>query len=113
MATQTLDNEAIFEQSQSQLVDMLENSLLRQVELNKSYSFDQAMAVAEQVNAIADYIGKNKVLEKPEFKAQGKRIEKLFKEVDMSITLARSEVADRLAQIRQAKMTLGAYGENT
>jgi esterase/lipase len=109
---QNSKNEQLFENSQRQLIDMLERQLEREIELLKTYHVDQAMAIGEQVLAMAERIGAREILKQPEFKNHKKRIDKLFKQLDLGIAQQRKEVADKLSEIRNARMALSGYNDN-
>lgn len=105
----TLDMKQAFNGSERQAVEMLENRLQMQIELNRQYDIEKAMAVAEQTSGLANYVKENKLLDKPEFKKQKQSIQSLYKQLDMTITSARNEVAEKLKQIQKSKQALRAY----
>ena len=95
-----------------QMVSYLENILSRQIEKLRHYDLDGAMALAEDANRLAAVIGGEGVLQKPEFKDERWRIERLYKDLNLIIASERQEVQDKLRQIRQGIKTLGIYKEN-
>ena len=100
------------EASCHQMVDYLENILNRQVERLRNYDLDGAMDIAEEANDIASAIGKAGLLDQPEYADQRWRIEKLYKNIGLTISAERDEVQDKLKQIRKGIKTLGLYGKN-
>ena len=96
-----------------QMVSYLENILSRQIEKLRHYDLDGAMALAEDANRLAAIIGGEGVLQKPEFKDESWRLERLYKDLNLIISAERQEVQDKLRQIRQGIKTLGIYKENT
>ncbi len=98
--------------NEKQAVDMLESNLQMQIDLNRAYDIDKAMEIAQQTSGIAEYVKANKLLEKPEFKRQKKSIQSLYKQLDMTITTARAEIAEKLQQIKKSRQALGAYANN-
>ena len=95
-----------------QMVSYLENILSRQIEKLRHYDLDGAMALAEDANRLAAIIGGEGVLQKPEFKDESWRLERLYKDLNLIISAERQEVQDKLRQIRQGIKTLGIYKEN-
>ena len=95
-----------------QMVSYLENILSRQIEKLRHYDLDGAIALAEDANRLAAVIGGEGVLQKPEFKDESWRLERLYKDLTLIIAAERQEVQDKLRQIRQGIKTLGIYKEN-
>lgn len=108
---ENMDNE--LQQTQSQAVDALMNNLQMQIDLNRAYEIEQAMAIAEQNAPIAKFVKENKLLDQPRYKRQKDQIQSLYKQLDLTITNARNEVAKKLQEIKKSKQTLGAYAQNT
>ena len=95
-----------------QMVDYLENILTRQVDRLRRYDLDGAMALAEETNELAETVGKEGILQLPEFEDQAWRIKRLYKDISLTIAAERQEVKDKLKQIRQGMRTLGVYKNN-
>jgi hypothetical protein len=108
----TVDNESLAENSFKQMVDYLENILTRQLERVRSYDLDGAMLLAEEANDMAATIGREKILERPDYADERWRIEKLYKDICLILASERQEVAEKLQQIRKGIKALGVYGDN-
>ncbi len=109
----TVDSDAIADTSYKQIVDYLEDILVRQLEKIRNYDLDGAMVLAEEANELAATIGKEKVLDKPEFVDERWRIKKLYKDIGLIIASEREEVNQKLKLIRKGIKALGLYGKNT
>lgn len=107
-----VDSDTIAEVSYKQIVDYLEEILLRQLEKIRNYDLDSAMALAEEANELAVTIGKEGVLDKQEFLDERWRIKKLYKDIGLIIASEREEVKEKLKLIRKGIKTLGFYGKN-
>jgi len=108
----TDDNKALAENSFRQMTDYLENLLTRQLEKVRNYDLDGAMALAQEANNMAMNIGREKILDRPEFADERRRIHKLYKELGLIIASEREDVADKLRQIRKGMQALETYGDN-
>ena len=107
-----IDTGQLAETGYRQMVSYLENILSRQIEKLRHYDLDGALALAEDANRLAAVIGGEGVLQKPEFKDESWRLERLYKDLGLIIASERQEVQDKLRQIRQGIKTLGIYKEN-
>ncbi len=112
VVTPKTDGDNLAAKSFSQMVEYLENILTRQLERLRNYDLDGALALAEEVNVLAERIGANKILEKPEFSDQKWRIGRLYKDLSIMIASERQEVQEKLQQIRKGIKTLGVYSDN-
>lgn len=101
--------EFVSSDSSRQMVDYIENLLMRHLERLRNYDLDGAMALAEEANNLALQIGSVGVLERPEFSEDKERIKRLYNEIGLIISSERQEVADKLQTIRKGIKTLGAY----
>jgi hypothetical protein len=108
----TVDSDRLAENSYRQMVDYLENILMRQLERVRRYDLDGALSLAEEANNVAMSIGKEKILDKPDYADDRWRIKKLYKDLCLIIASEREEVADKLKQIRKGIRALGIYGDN-
>ncbi len=108
----TVDNKSLAENSFRQMVDYLENILTRQLEKVRNYDLDGALAMAEEANDLAASIGREKILERPDYADERWRIKKLYKDLSLIVASERQEVAEKLQQIRKGIKALGVYGDN-
>lgn len=109
---ESVSSEQLAASSYGQMVDYLENLLMRQVERLRKYDLDGATELGEEANRVAAAISREKILERPEFSENRWRIEKLYKDLGLIIASERQEVSEKLRQIRMGLKTLGAYSEN-
>jgi len=108
----TVDSESLAENSFKQMVAYLENLLKRQLEKVRNYDLDGAIALAEEANDLAVSIGREKILERPDYADERWRIKKLYKDLSLIVASERQEVAEKLQQIRKGIKALGVYGDN-
>ena len=108
----TMDTDDLAQNSYRQMVDYLENILIRQLERVRNYDLDGAMKLAEEVNSMAETIGREKILDRPEFADELWRIQRLYKDLGLIISSERQEVAGKLKQIRKGIKALGIYNDN-
>ncbi|MHC5059877.1 MAG: hypothetical protein ACYTFK_02165 [Planctomycetota bacterium] len=107
-----VDNKTLAENSFKQMVDYLENILTRQLERVRNYDLDGAMSLAEEANDLAATVGREKILERPDYADERWRIKKLYKDICLILASERHEVSEKLQQIRKGLKALGVYGEN-
>jgi len=107
-----VDNKSLAENSFKQMVDYLENILTRQLARVRNYDLDGAMALATEANGLAASIGREKILERPDYADQHRRIKKLYKDLCLIIASEQQEVGAKLKQIRKGIKALGVYGDN-
>ena len=108
----TVEDETLAEGSFKQMVAYLENILTRQLEKVRNYDLDGALALAEEANNLAASIGREKILERPDYAHERRRIKKLYKDICLIIASERQEVGAKLKQIRKGIKALGVYGDN-
>jgi len=108
----TVDSGKLAENSYRQMVDYLENILMRQLERVRRYDLDGAMVLATEANDLAASIGREKILERPGYADERRRIKKLYKDLCLIIASERQEVGTKLKQIRKGIKALGVYGDN-
>ena len=106
------DNAMVGDASLKQMADYLENLLVRQLERLRKYDLDGAVVLGEEVNEIADVLGREGMLKRPEHSEQSQRIKHLYKEISLIIASEREEVSGKLKVIRKGIKTLGVYGNN-
>ncbi len=108
--TQNLTPQQLEENGFRQMAQYLEELLVRQIERIRRYDLDSALELGEESNKLAAALTQNDVLNQSGFEDEKFRIHRLYKDLEMIIETERSEVADKLKQIRQGIKTLGAYG---
>ena len=112
MTENTANDDTMADEAYMQMAAYLENLLTRQVDKLRRYDLDGAVRIAEEATEIASRLGVEDVLERQEFSAQKKRLDALYKDIELIIETERSEVANKIKQIRKGKRTLGAYKNN-
>ena len=108
----TVDSDDIAATSYKQMVDYLEETLVRQLEKIRNYDLDGALLLAEEANELAMNIGSEGLLDNPEFTDERWRIKKLYKDIGLIIASEREEVSEKLKLIRKGIKALGFYGNN-
>jgi len=112
LVSDTVDNKSLAENSFKQMVAYLENILTRQLARVRNYDLDGAIALAAEANDLAASIGREKILERPDYADEHRRIKKLYKDLCLIIASERQEVGEKLKQIRKGIKALGVYGDN-
>jgi hypothetical protein len=110
--TDTVESKSLAEDSFRQMIAYLDNILTRQLERVRKYDLDGALALAEEANNLAASIGREKILERPDYVHERRRIKKLYKDICLIIASERQEVGAKLNQIRKGIKALGVYGDN-
>lgn len=94
------------------LVDELEKNLNEQISLNRQYSIDKAMQKANVCAGLMETIKRQDILNKPEFAEKKKNIKRLYKDLEIIISVNQQEVGAKLSQVRKAKNALSGYLKN-
>jgi hypothetical protein len=92
-----------------EMVDYLEYLLNRQVEKLRNYDLDKAIVLAEEAAGIAENLGQSHILDQPEFYDQRGRIQRLYRQINLTVASERQEVGEKLKTIRHCLKALGAY----
>ncbi len=107
-----VDVEALAAASLGQLVEYLELLLTRQLERLRRYDLDGAIVLAEEADKVGAVLARNRVLDDPAFAEPRRRIQQLYRELDLVLASERAQVADKLQAIRKGIRTLSAYADN-
>lgn len=97
---------------QMYLLDNLEISLEKQIEMARKSNFRQVEALAEQANSIIEKIVKIKPFGPPEFDGRRKHLLGLYKKLELMLAAGKDSVAKQLRQAGNARKTLKAYRNN-
>ncbi|MHC4881108.1 MAG: hypothetical protein ACYTEN_03005 [Planctomycetota bacterium] len=100
---------ALTDETARQMTAYLEELMDRQIQKLRQYDLEAAMKIAEESQQLSEQITQNAVLSRPGFEQQRDRIQKLYRELCLTIASQRQEVQDKLGQIRTGLKTLGKY----
>ncbi|MBN1818500.1 MAG: hypothetical protein JW828_14150 [Sedimentisphaerales bacterium] len=103
----TTETEDLASAGFTQMIDYLENLLIRQLEKLRKYDLDAAIVLAEEANTVAMALAREKVLDQPSHIEHRRRIQKLYRDISLVISTERSEVAQKLSAIRKGIKVLG------
>ncbi|MBN1124167.1 MAG: hypothetical protein JXA82_04105 [Sedimentisphaerales bacterium] len=103
----TTDVENLAAASFTQMIDYLENLLIRQLEKIRKYDLDAAVVLAEEANTVAMTLAREKVLDQPAYLEHRRRIQKLYRDISLVLSAERAEVAQKLSAIRKGIKVLG------
>jgi hypothetical protein len=95
-----------------QLLKELGNLLDRQVELARRGSFGQLERLVGRCEPLVVKIKAAGLLERPDYKAQSRRVVKLYHDLQLMLSTQKNAVAEQLKSIRRGKRTLAAYRGN-
>jgi len=101
--------EGLTDEAARQMTAYLEELMERQIQKLRQYDLEAAMKIAEESQQISEQMTRNAVLSRPGFEQQRDRIQKLYRELCLTIASQRQEVQDKLGQIRTGLRTLGTY----
>jgi len=96
-----------------EMADYLEYLLNRQMEKLRLYDLDKAMALAEESAGISEQLAQTRLLEEPDMRDQQARIQKLYRQISLTIAAEQQEVGDKLKAIRKCLNALGAYSNSS
>jgi hypothetical protein len=94
-----------------QMIAYMEDLLTRQMQRLQQYNLDGAFELAEESQQIADRLSAQKVFARPGFASSQQRVQKLYKDVCLTIASQRQEVQDKLGHIRTGLNTLNTYAQ--
>jgi len=101
--------EGLTDEAARQMTAYLEELMERQIQKLRQYDLEAAMKIAEESQQISEQMTQKAVLSRPGFEQQRDRIQKLYRELCLTIASQRQEVSDKLGQIRTGLRTLGTY----
>jgi len=95
-----------------QLLEGLEHLLERQIELAGRGSFIEIQRLADECEPLVAEIKKTGVLEKPENKTARDRLDKLYRDLQLTLSTQKDEATEQLKSVRKGKKTLAIYRSN-
>jgi hypothetical protein len=97
------------ETNDAQFLTELENNLKKQLEFARRGSLESVEKLAGQCRTLVEKISSAGLIEKPEYKSQRQRIEKLYQELLLLLSSQKDAVAEQLKSIHKGRKTLSAY----
>jgi len=94
------------------LLDELQSLLEKQIELAHQGSIIELERLSTQASRLVEKIAQAGILELSEFKSRREHLQKLYKELCLSITAQRADIAEKLSQVRKGKKIIQIYRKN-
>ena len=94
------------------LLDELQQLLERQLELTRGGNTAGLDEVGERANAVVGRMAKAHMMDSPAFRSRRSLLDKLFKELYLTLATQRQETCDALIAVRQGKRLLRIYEEH-
>jgi ribosomal protein S20 len=100
------------ETDNTQLLTELETNLKKQLEFARRGNMASVEEVAGQCQTLVEKIRSAGLIEKPEYKSQRQRIEKLYNDLMLLLSSQKTAVAEQLKSISRGRKTLATYRSN-
>jgi hypothetical protein len=98
-------------QSSSKL-DELQSLLERQIELTRQGSISEVEALGEQADSLAGKLAQSGILESAEFRNRRERLQKLYEDLRLAITVQKADAFAELRRVRKGRKAVEAYRNN-
>ncbi len=99
--------------SESQVeLDALEDLLEKQIKLARLGNITELEVLSKQASCYVEKIAETRILESVEYKNQKDKLEKLYRDLCLTLAVQKAETAEELKQVRRGKKTIGAYRSN-
>jgi hypothetical protein len=93
-------------------LDELQSLLERQIELARQGSISEVEALSEQADSLAGRLAQSGILESAEFKNRRGRLEKLYEDLRLAITVQKTDAFAELRRIRKGRKAVETYRNN-
>lgn len=100
------------ETDNAQLLTELENNLKQHLDSARRGNLASVEESAGQCQALVEKIRASGLMEKPEYKTQRQRIEKLYHNLLLLLSSQKDAVEEQLKSIHRGKKTLATYRSN-
>jgi len=97
---------------QINLLDELQSLLEKQIEMTRQGSIIDIERLGSQISGLVEKITQAGILERVEFENRRERLQKLYKELHLVLTVNKADTAEKLGRIRKGKKLLAAYSRN-
>lgn len=98
-------NVPLWEKRVQELIKLLQ----QQLNLASQGRIEEVEALVGQSGPVVKQLSEMQILERDEFKAEKRKLEKLYRKIYLALTDHRKEVSDELQSIRRGKRTLKTY----
>jgi len=102
----------MFIEEQKHLLDELQNLLEKQIALAKQDGAGELEVLIERTNSLIEKISGTGILESPEFKNRKELLQKLYEALCLSVASKKTDVCEKLGQIRRSRKVMEAYSNN-
>lgn len=99
-------------EKQTPLLDELQRLLEKQVELAQRGNIRDVETLSKQASTIVEKIAKTEMLKSAEFKNRKDKLEKLYKDLCLTLTAKKAETAEELHRVHKGKKTIKTYRNN-
>ena len=96
----------------SDLLDNLQGLLERQTKLAQQGKVSDVELLSTQAGSVVERIAETGILELPEFRNRRRQLQRLYKELCLTITAQETDISEKLRQIGKGKKTIRAYRSN-
>lgn len=96
----------------SSRLDELQSLLERQIELARQGSISEVEALSVQAESLVGKLAQFEILESAEFKNQRGRLEKLYEDLRLAITVQKTDAFAELRRVRKGRKAVEAYRNN-
>ncbi len=96
------------------MLDELQALLEKQLELahQGNSAGEQIEVLGRHADCLVKKIAKEKILERPEFENQKKKLKKLYEDLQLAISAQKAETSQKLSHIRSGKKIVETYRSN-
>jgi hypothetical protein len=99
---------------QTSILNELQGLLERQLELahQGNSGGEQIEMLGRQADCLVKEITQAGILERPEFENQKKKLKKSYEDLHLAITAQRTDIFEKLSQVRRGRKIIGTYRGN-
>jgi hypothetical protein len=102
----------MFIENQIHLLDELQELLEKQIALAKQDGAGELEVLIERTDLLIEKISGTGILESPEFKNRKEHLQKLYEALCLSVAAKKTDVCEKLGQIRRSRKTMEIYNNN-
>jgi hypothetical protein len=96
----------------SSKLDELQGLLERQIELARQGSISEVEALSRQAESLAVRLAQSGILQSVEFRNRRERLEKLYEDLRLAITIQKADAFAELRRVRKGRKAVEAYRNN-
>ncbi len=97
---------------QIDLLDELQNLLEKQIELALHGNISDVELLSKQASSLVERIVQAGILGLAEFGNRREQLQKLYKDLCLTVTAQRADISEKLSRVRKVRKTIETYREN-